>query len=1309
MKKKECRNQGEQKSDISASNIIKEILNSLATKRVGGAINIRGIEFQILYASSFLLTKLQEANSSIHLEGVEDLDFHLNGDIEFIQVKTSQNIIDASAFWEMKVFQNFWEVFQKYPNSKFRLVHNIQFAKGNLQNVINLSLPDNSIDFWAGKFDIQKNRKDELKSFFKQITFEKISECDIEDQIVTALFQHFGVNIGTESIYAKALFYNTLLWSKNKVTVNYRDIQALFQEVKDSFSKFPINPAVQNGWISRVAFDIPNTQDDQGFYDGKAARPIDIARGLPIHRPNWEKEVQKSFLDVDITVIKSSSGQGKSTLAWLTAFNLANNGYVIYHLNYCSTYNEANAISDFILSRFRIGQQPVIVVDGLNQSVSFWSSIPSITTSSMKLIVTSREEDWIRYGGEVSQSALKMVNIQLSMSEAKDIFHELKKRKKLNASIHTWEPVWEKIKDKGLLIEYVYLLTQGEMIAERLKTQIRKINAEANAAAKIEVLRLISLADVLNIKIQTSKLTEHIKASINFSGDRNELYNSLEKEYYLKFGDRFVEGLHPVRSSHLVEILHSNISVQTSLIDLLGTIDEDNIYDYFISAPMQFALDDDYFKAAAKIVAQRSLPEAVYAIDGLMYFEAFEFWRENKLIFDDVYERASLRLFVHDAIPFNNEKTITKLFQTVPDNPNLKHLLEKLSTLTTYLVASSKIFHFVKYLGQELKRKEIIENVEGLNFLYKWFTKLNVTFPDIVEIKEDELLDFLEKKGVNEASELFHFYSILKPDLYRNFVNVHYEDIIGEIKKGTHTPTIYEKDNEIYIEYLLDGNDSDTNKQSVYRINIVRAFFPFYNRYCTTAIILPFPNEYIYKAVLQNSIKHIPPENLGDDFEVHINQIWSKTITDQYAASSSYDWQLAKISLRKTLVELARKCTRLLEAYLENETKKVDALINQVVELNNEYVSMDNVSKEYFSKTHKYFDKGDFVTEQGQIAEFFSSFRTFLNQLTILVDPTDENRHLPVINIKSAHYHLKKMQDSYETIVASSFKYFPTEEIIRDENMSLKRLVNTVLYYKNWTETSIKGRIVFASKTVNEWALEEDKKELLILEEIFKNHENNSVCRFTLPSYIVEEKNLRYAVIGLRGLDFSDNDELFNFSVGLCSLCLTGIHFFTFLFINDDNQVTGAMRFQSDYFKKFMDFLNTGNYEGDKWTMPLPLFPDENMLAPVSGLTIKTVIPEEQDEFFFRIMFDVWKLTEYRDRLNKEVEVEKQWLIVLEREYSKYVVANLDNAGMSDNNSADRKFVESVLSDNTTANKNDILQLMVNRSIEIGKRVSTNK
>lgn len=1297
----------------SNNNEIREVLNLLAQKRTGGAINIRGLGFQILYASYLVLTRLNKKDqlTSIRLEGIEDVDIYLDGSNEFIQVKTSQNNIDAGTFWSMKILQNFYEAYKLDKNARFRLVHNTTFTKGKLEELGSGKFSEDMLNFWLEKFSAFNDiSADELKGFFERIVFEKITESFLEYEIKKILFESFLVNHGTELTYIKAIFYNTYKWSKNKATITEKDVVDLFQSVKDAFSRFPTNPAIQNTWISTVSFDITE-ETDLSYYDGKAASPIDIAKGLPVSRSHWQNEIRQSFLEFDISVIKSSSGQGKSTLAWMTCFEMKEKGYSIYQLKHCSSYNEASAVRDFIESRLSIGQLPVIVIDGLNQNLSSWYELAEILREKpLRIIITTREEDWVRYGGDVSKVTLSITDIQLSMQEAQSIFNEFKKNKKLHPSVDTWEPLWELVKDKGLLIEYVYLLTQGEMIEERLKYQLKKINEESDSGAKIEILRLVSLADVLNLKIQTSKLTKHIRETIHLRNDRNELYKQLEKEYYLKFGERFVEGLHPVRSMHLVTILHSHTAVQESLLSLLKILDEEYIYDYFIRAPLQFDLDAEYYKKAAGLIALRAFPEMVYAIDGLMHFEPYQFWKQNKTIFDEVFQRGGLDLFVYDAIPFNKLNTLQSFSSILPEamSCNIRYLTEQLTFLTPYSINNSIVFSFVTLLQKELAGKTDVASIEGVTFLYKWFKRIAVPFPEVIKIGEDQLIDFLEFKSISEAADLFHFYSISDPEAYKTFVDINRDMIIGWIKKKTSTLIIREEGRDIHINYLLDNDADKANEQSVYRINIVHSFLPFYEHYCTKGIILPFPNENIYDAVLNNSTKHLSPEKLGNDFDIHINQIWSKTILDHYCAASSFEWQKEHIDFRQKLIDLAKKCTYLFESHLEKKYTRVNSLAKEVVSLSEAYLKRDTTLKKYPVSSRKYFEGNSFRDEQNAITKCLFSFRNFVNQLSGLINPKNEqDRNLPLINLKSASFQVKTMQDAYEAIMSSSFKYFHTEILVKGEQLWLNRLSDTARFYDYQSRNSFSENIIVADRAIKEWRQVEEKGKLHQLTSIVNNYAEESPFVFYLPNKIIEEEILNYAVIGIGGCDISgDNNDLWDLSVGLREFATTDINYFHLLFVDNNKQVINSFTFNNDYFLKFKQFFETNQFDEDNKTTSLPLFPTEAMLATVEGITLKTIKPRKEDEDFYKMMFNIWKLGEYRTHLNVNNRIEKQWLDQSEVEFSNLIKDNMLNALKDPFTLPGRITIEKFLKKEISFSKDEIVQFMIDKSIEINNYIN---
>ncbi|MBE9594024.1 MAG: hypothetical protein IMF19_11170, partial [Proteobacteria bacterium] len=90
--------------------------------RFHGAVNIRGIRYQILYSilRAFDLYAEDDGASSIRLEGIEDVDLlGLRLEDEYIQVKTSQ---DPWKWSQLKPpIQSFLQVYRENPSCRFVL------------------------------------------------------------------------------------------------------------------------------------------------------------------------------------------------------------------------------------------------------------------------------------------------------------------------------------------------------------------------------------------------------------------------------------------------------------------------------------------------------------------------------------------------------------------------------------------------------------------------------------------------------------------------------------------------------------------------------------------------------------------------------------------------------------------------------------------------------------------------------------------------------------------------------------------------------------------------------------------------------------------------------------------------------------------------------------------------------------------------------------------------------------------------------------------------------------------------------------
>lgn len=241
-------------------------LVELFNKRTGGSVNFRGIQFQLYYACNRLLNAWFDGSDpeNITLEGIEDIDENCKlqiGTTEYIQLKTSQNKMTASDFWNTNVIQNFYQIYLLNPAGRFKLVYNMEMAKGSLSDWVKKGKIE---AYWLEKLDsiFPGKTEEEWLRFLNQIQFERHSIKTLKENSELALYKYFGINIGVEEQYFASLLYYAIDWSKNRSAITKNHLLGLVQDVNDTFSKHDKNPALSNGWITEVDFAISEKGDD---------------------------------------------------------------------------------------------------------------------------------------------------------------------------------------------------------------------------------------------------------------------------------------------------------------------------------------------------------------------------------------------------------------------------------------------------------------------------------------------------------------------------------------------------------------------------------------------------------------------------------------------------------------------------------------------------------------------------------------------------------------------------------------------------------------------------------------------------------------------------------------------------------------------------------------------------------------------------------------------------------------------------------------------------------------------------------------
>jgi hypothetical protein len=597
------------------------VLDDLIAKRGQGAANIRGVHYQIMYSvlRAFDLFQPENREAYMQLEGLEDVDLRglYIGD-EYIQAK---NFKETFAWSELKKpFQLFFEAFQRDPRCKFVLVCGGPIAKG-LRNL-------SKRETLPGK-ERQRFRKN-IHNFLKglnisvedgeallrnlRVVFKP--EAEMETELRRCVAEHFDL-VTNADVYISVLMVKFFKWAGDRRQVRRLDIETLRGQVGEALASERAFDAYGDGLITRMTWEADASERD--FLEGKQTRAGHIALGLDVSRPRWSREIDQKLKNASTCIILSSSGQGKSTLLYRYAHEQRSFQNVLA-LKVAEKPEQVDQVMNYMRFWNSITESTLLLIDNAGWQTQLWPLVAQRCSEiGIRVLISTRQEDWFRFRQD-SLTGYEIVEPTLDLDEAKDLFKTLKNRGRLHPSVTKAEAAYEKVGEPHLLIEYVYLLTHGLMLEDRLRDQIRQIDRHPNEdPAKIQILRCASLGHSLGTVLQTTKLLE----SVHVARDQQQVLKSLDGEYIRIEGDT-IAGLHWVRSDHLARILHDKFppAHQTALA-IMDSVPADHLSTFIANALVHPTVDPEHFLAGLRDVAtSKPLTILLTMLEGI--FEAGE-------------------------------------------------------------------------------------------------------------------------------------------------------------------------------------------------------------------------------------------------------------------------------------------------------------------------------------------------------------------------------------------------------------------------------------------------------------------------------------------------------------------------------------------------------------------------------------------------------------------------------------------------------------------------------------------------------------
>jgi hypothetical protein len=357
------------------------------------------------------------------------------------------------------------------------------------------------------------------------------------------------------------LMYWLYICAENQTRITRSDVIDRINKV----GKFVVARAAdQMEWCTSIIPLEDNLSDDSEirdqlaseFYQGISARYEHILADLDVIRPEKLTAISSAFRDKRVVIVHSASGQGKTTLAYryLRDFFPAQWRFRIASLGSREqTLRVALALSK---QADAIGIPLAVYVDVSPRDTEWSELVRELATHpSIQVLVTIREEDWRRANMSGAEMPFNLVDLDFDRSEAQRIYESLTS-KVTPATVLDFEEAWTKFGEAGPLMEFIYLVSQGTSIYERLKQQVTYLEDEVREgrlhASELELLRLVSVASAFEARLLTVPLVQHLQ----LSAPRSTL-RLFEKEYLLRLSakDSLIGGLHPIRSGILADLL----------------------------------------------------------------------------------------------------------------------------------------------------------------------------------------------------------------------------------------------------------------------------------------------------------------------------------------------------------------------------------------------------------------------------------------------------------------------------------------------------------------------------------------------------------------------------------------------------------------------------------------------------------------------------------------------------------------------------------------------------------------------------------
>lgn len=977
-------------------------------------------------------------------EGKEDLDVYVNGVLEeCIQVKCHSGVLTFgdlySAGRKTSLYSRAIESLSENPNVKVKIVSingkisdeltNKEKLKRKLKGDSELKLKERDAKNLATIVDATVLNEQEMLS---AISLELKSRFTEIDSILS-------IRLLTQWIYEAAeqgerLTIEDLEQEIRAIGVFQSQMQAFHHQL--GYAIVPL--FTENGL---AGYDEQALSND--FYDGVSAKPEHIMAGLDIERGDVENDVETAFRKSNIVIVHGVSGAGKSTFAYRYIYEHAS--AMAYEIKNCNLKNVNDVLAS--LSAIANGLKiPALFYFDVNPSNPEWIEAISVLAGrkDVRCLVTMRQEDWnIQYPRISSTFKFEDITLELHREEGVRIYNRFLEK---DVVVHrSFEIAWEEAEQSSNLLEFIYSLTHGDTLENRIKAQICR-ESEPNK----RLLRYIGTTNFFGGYINLDGLLQ--LSGLNMEEVSSSIDN-LQHEFF-RVEDNVIKDIHPIRTKFVVKALFNNKSsfLKSTAMEIFDNIDIPDGHLYLLRMMKECRITVD--ELISDFSNKELSPNQAYSIArALLWCGIYDYERKHKELIDELNNQVGSLWEYFLPMNFTGidiQKSISVLTSINPYFPDTTEIISQFDNQYEIFCHFERWLLNVKFCFHPTKHKEWL-------VLSKFLTLVSWVSPNSIEITGTPNSQTIESENIDECAQILLG---LKSAGRYDLVSDYEKQFIIRLRKGYNIIQFKKEKQSLQMMSFIDYNEDTSNRTDDYKgfiteqvnmriIDLCRCAFPEMEEYRSEIIKDDLMN--LFEDI--PTLKHNKRENLPLDEMREPTTVLSNLYKKDTGIDNRETYANLVLLKRKDYIRANIMVAHFLDEWHKNPQiafKGYTHLIEELAELADKTdlsIPTSEISEFGYGRSHNQFLDTDKALNKKELDDIYNSvdryflgLRTFFYQFPKAIANEDNFKNTASANLFDTMMLLPSLQSSFKNVFGKYVSTDKLEQINEKENRSIKCL-----------------------------------------------------------------------------------------------------------------------------------------------------------------------------------------------------------------------------------------------------------------------------